>query len=76
MYYAVTAAAGERQGRTEMAEAQSVHIPRVKLGTQGLEVSKLGLGCMSLSGAYNDPLPEEEGISVIKHAFSQGISFF
>ncbi|TKY61366.1 aldo-keto reductase 1 [Spatholobus suberectus] len=59
-----------------MAEAQTVHIPRAKLGTQGLEFSKLGLGCMSLSGAYNDPLPEEEGISVFKHAFSQGITFF
>ncbi|XP_029126962.1 probable aldo-keto reductase 1 isoform X2 [Cajanus cajan] len=56
-----------------MAEVQ---IPRVKLGTQGLEVSKLGFGCMSLSGVYNDPLPEEEGISVIKHAFNQGITFF
>jgi len=31
---------------------------------------------MTLSGRYNDPLPEEEGISVIKHAFSQGITFF
>ncbi|XP_020212680.1 probable aldo-keto reductase 1 isoform X1 [Cajanus cajan] len=65
--------AKERQRRTNMAEVQ---IPRVKLGTQGLEVSKLGLGCMSLSGAYNDPLPEEEGISVIKYAFSKGITFF
>ncbi|KAH1071712.1 hypothetical protein GYH30_008292 [Glycine max] len=68
--------AGERQGRVEMAEAESVQIPQVKLGTQGLVVSKLGLGCMTLSGRYNDPLPEEEGISVIKHAFSQGITFF
>ncbi|KHN43197.1 Putative aldo-keto reductase 1 [Glycine soja] len=56
--------------------AQSVEIPRVKLGTQGLEVSKLGYGCMGLTGAYNDPLPEEEGISIIKHAFSKGITFF
>uniref|UniRef100_A0A368UGG3 NADP-dependent oxidoreductase domain-containing protein n=1 Tax=Glycine max TaxID=3847 RepID=A0A368UGG3_SOYBN len=56
--------------------AQSVQMPRVKLGTQGLEVSKLGYGCMGLTGAYNDPLPEEEGISVIKHAFSKGITFF
>nr|KYP36718.1 IN2-2 protein [Cajanus cajan] len=54
-----------------MAEVQ---IPRVKLGTQGLEVSKLGFGC--ISGVYNDPLPEEEGISVIKQAFNQGITFF
>ncbi|BAT82868.1 hypothetical protein LR48_Vigan07g276900 [Vigna angularis] len=56
--------------------AQSVEIPRVKLGTQGLGVSKLGYGCMGLTGAYNDPLREEEGISVIKHAFDQGITFF
>ncbi|XP_052735300.1 probable aldo-keto reductase 1 [Vigna angularis] len=56
--------------------AQIVKIPRVKLGTQGLEVSKLGYGCMGLTGIYNDPLPDEEGISVIKHAFDQGITFF
>ncbi|KAI5678575.1 hypothetical protein M9H77_09525 [Catharanthus roseus] len=39
-------------------------------------VSKLGLGCMGLSGCYNDPLPEEEGIAVIKEAFNCGITFF
>ncbi|CAJ1961108.1 unnamed protein product [Sphenostylis stenocarpa] len=58
-----------------MAEEKSVEIPKVKLGTQGLEVSKLGFGCASLSGAYNDPLPDEEAIAVVKHAFSKGITF-
>ncbi|XP_057439488.1 probable aldo-keto reductase 1 isoform X2 [Lotus japonicus] len=53
-----------------------IDIPLVKLGSQGMEVSKLGLGCMSLSGVYNSPLPEEDGISLIKHAFSKGITFF
>ncbi|KAK4261455.1 hypothetical protein QN277_004448 [Acacia crassicarpa] len=51
-------------------------MPRVKLGSQGFEVSKLGFGCMGLSGAYNEPVPDEVGISVIKHAFAQGITFF
>ncbi|KAJ1385144.1 NADP-dependent oxidoreductase domain [Sesbania bispinosa] len=51
-------------------------IPRVKLGSQGLEVSKLGYGCMGLSGVYNAAVPEEEGISLIKYAFSKGITFF
>ncbi|XP_039139348.1 probable aldo-keto reductase 1 [Dioscorea cayenensis subsp. rotundata] len=51
-------------------------IPRVELGTQGLQVSKLGFGCMGLTGAYNSPLPEEKGIAIIKHAFNQGITFF
>ncbi|KAK8589445.1 hypothetical protein V6N13_088289 [Hibiscus sabdariffa] len=60
-----------------MAEKQqSVEIPRVKLGTQGLEVSKLGFGCMGLSGAYNDPVPDDVGITIIKHAFARGITFF
>ncbi|GMI88810.1 hypothetical protein like AT1G60690 [Hibiscus trionum] len=52
------------------------HVPRVKLGTQGLEVSKLGFGCMGLSGSYNDPVSDETGISIIKHAFQRGITFF
>ncbi|KAM0992278.1 hypothetical protein ACFX13_010718 [Malus domestica] len=58
-----------------MAEGQEIQIPRVKLGTQGFEVSKLGLGCMGLSW-INSPDAEKEGISVIKHAFSKGITFF
>ncbi|KAI4364570.1 hypothetical protein MLD38_020644 [Melastoma candidum] len=59
-----------------MAEESRVQIPRVKLGTQGLEVSKLGFGCMGLSGLYNAPLAEEDGIAVIKHAYHKGITFF
>ena len=31
---------------------------------------------MSLTGAYSSPLSEEDGIAVIKHAFSKGITFF
>ncbi|XP_044481365.1 probable aldo-keto reductase 1 [Mangifera indica] len=60
-----------------MAEDKtSVQIPKVKLGTQGLEVSKLGFGCMGLTGIYNAPLSEEDGISIIKEAFNKGITFF
>ncbi|KAF2284621.1 hypothetical protein GH714_028264 [Hevea brasiliensis] len=59
-----------------MAGEQRVVIPRVKLGCQGLEVSKLGFGCMGLSGGYNAPVSEEVGISIIKEAFNSGISFF
>ncbi|KAM0943531.1 putative perakine reductase [Dioscorea sansibarensis] len=59
-----------------MAEQSKGQARRVKLGSQGLEVSKLGFGCAGLSGIWNAPLPEEEGIRVIKHAFSKGITFF
>ncbi|KAL8162228.1 hypothetical protein V2J09_013717 [Rumex salicifolius] len=53
---------------------EKIQVPRVKLGSQGLEVSRLGLGCGGLSGIYNAPLPHEEGIEVIKQAFRLGIT--
>ena len=40
------------------------------------QVSKLGFGCLSLSGGYNKPLPEEEGIAFLKYVLNQGITFF
>jgi aryl-alcohol dehydrogenase-like predicted oxidoreductase len=46
-----------------------------KLGSQGLEVSSLGLGCMGMSdfyGTHND----EESIKTIHHAVDLGITFF
>lgn len=51
-------------------------IPQIKLGSQGLQVSKVGYGCMGLTGLYNAPLSEEDGISMIKYAFEKGITFF
>ncbi|KAK0601179.1 hypothetical protein LWI29_021963 [Acer saccharum] len=59
-----------------MAADQSILIPRVKLGNQGFEVSKLGFGCMGLTGNYNDLVPKDVGISIIKHAFDHGVTFF
>ncbi|KAJ4841279.1 hypothetical protein Tsubulata_909561 [Turnera subulata] len=59
-----------------MAAEQTVVVRRVKLGNQGLEVSKLGFGCMGLTGMYNAPVPDEVGISIIKEAFDKGITFF
>ncbi|XP_030534728.1 probable aldo-keto reductase 1 isoform X2 [Rhodamnia argentea] len=53
-----------------------VEVPRVKLGSQGLEVSKLGFGCMGLTGVYNSPLSEEDGIAIIKDAYSKAVTFF
>ena len=36
----------------------------------------MGLGCLGLTGFHNAPLSEEVGISIIKHAFDNGITFF
>ncbi|KAL3359580.1 hypothetical protein AABB24_016235 [Solanum stoloniferum] len=59
-----------------MEHNTQIQIPRVKLGTQGLEVSKLGFGCGGLSGFLNDPLSHEAGCAILKEAFSKGITFF
>lgn len=43
---------------------------------QGLEVSALGLGCMSLSGAYGDALSEAEAGELLRAAYDMGVTFF
>jgi aryl-alcohol dehydrogenase-like predicted oxidoreductase len=41
-----------------------------------MQVSKLGFGCMGLTGAYNSPLDDDAGVAVIAHAFRRGVTFF
>ncbi|KAL6005471.1 hypothetical protein ACLOJK_006038 [Asimina triloba] len=50
-------------------------VGRMKLGSQGFEVSKQGLGCMSMSAFYGPPKPEPEMIALIHHAVSSGVTF-
>ena len=47
-----------------------------KLGTQGLEVSAIGLGCMGMSFGYGPAGEKSEMIKVIRAAVEQGITFF
>lgn len=47
-----------------------------KLGTQGLSVSKIGLGCMGMSFGYGQPANEEEMIQLIRKSVELGINFF
>ena len=46
-----------------------------KLG-EGLEVSALGLGCMSVSGAYGPKLSQEDCNALLRGAYERGITFF
>jgi len=49
---------------------------RRKLGSSGLEVSALGLGCMGMSFSY-PPFPaRQEMISLIRAAVDRGVTFF
>jgi len=43
---------------------------------QGLEVSALGLGCMSLSGAYGEALSEAAAGEVLRAAYDLGVTLF
>jgi aryl-alcohol dehydrogenase-like predicted oxidoreductase len=47
---------------------------RVALGSQGLEVSRIGLGCMGMSTAYG-PADDGESIATIHRALDLGVSF-
>lgn len=46
------------------------------LGTQGLSVSALGLGCMNTTYGYGKAIPEADGIALIRRAFELGVQFF
>ncbi|HUY29305.1 MAG TPA: aldo/keto reductase [Candidatus Binataceae bacterium] len=46
-----------------------------KLGTQGLVVSAIGLGCMGMSQSYGTP-DEKESIATLSRAIELGIDFF
>ena len=49
-------------------------LQRRKLGTQGLEVSALGLGCMGMSQHYGDA-DETESVATIHRALELGVTF-
>ncbi|KAJ6680377.1 AFLATOXIN B1 ALDEHYDE REDUCTASE [Salix purpurea] len=50
-------------------------VRRIKLGSQGLEVSAQGLGCMGMSAVYGPPKPESDMITLIHHAINTGVTF-
>src|SRR6185437_14303318 len=54
--------------------AAPVMVPHMKLGSQGLEVSALGLGCMGMSAYYGPPKPEPDMIALIHHAVAAGVT--
>uniref|UniRef100_A0A2N9GJR1 NADP-dependent oxidoreductase domain-containing protein n=1 Tax=Fagus sylvatica TaxID=28930 RepID=A0A2N9GJR1_FAGSY len=53
----------------------AVRVERIKLGSQGLEVSTQGLGCMGMSAFYGPPKPEQDMIALIPHAVDSGVTF-
>ncbi|KAL1210771.1 putative aldo-keto reductase 4 [Cardamine amara subsp. amara] len=54
--------------------AEACGVKRIKLGSQGLEVSAQGLGCMGLSAFYGAPKPETDAIALLHHAINFGVT--
>ena len=50
-------------------------LPRRRLGTQGLEVSALGLGCMGMSQSYGVP-DDRESVATLHRALELGVTLF
>jgi aryl-alcohol dehydrogenase-like predicted oxidoreductase len=54
--------------------AKEKSLPTRSLGSSGISVSAIGLGCMSLSGTYGAS-NDDQGIALIREALDQGITF-
>jgi D-threo-aldose 1-dehydrogenase len=50
-------------------------LERKELGTTGLQVTRLGLGCAALGGLYGD-IPEDQAEAVVQRALDLGLNFF
>ncbi|KAK3414607.1 hypothetical protein EUGRSUZ_H00467 [Eucalyptus grandis] len=55
--------------------ASTTTVGRIKLGSQGMEVSAQGLGCMGMSIGYGPPKPDPDMIALIHHAVGSGVTF-
>ncbi|KAK3009361.1 hypothetical protein RJ639_015270, partial [Escallonia herrerae] len=62
-------------GRVCVEVKMATIVPRIKLGSQGLEVSAQGLGCMGMSAFYGPPKPDSDMITLIHQAITYGITF-
>ncbi|KAB1213447.1 putative aldo-keto reductase 2 [Morella rubra] len=53
----------------------ALKVGRIRLGSQGLEVSAQGLGCAGMCPFDGPPKPEEDMIDLIHHAVDTGVTF-
>ena len=60
--------------KVDSAPFKESQMRKVKLGSQGLNVSKIGLGCMGMSDFYAGR-SEEGAIATINKALDLGVTF-
>jgi aryl-alcohol dehydrogenase-like predicted oxidoreductase len=68
--------AGEVKSFQHLTERKDSNMQKRKLGKSNLEVSAIGLGCMSMSFGYGPAGDRQEMISLIRSAVEQGVTFF
>src|SRR5436853_4305937 len=59
-----------------MAPQRRNNMLKRTLGKSNLEVSALGLGCMSMTGGYSRTPDRQEMIALIRTAVERGVTFF
>src|ERR1700753_1902129 len=59
-----------------MEEQQELTMQKHKLGAAGLEVSAIGLGCMTMTGGYGVKPDRDDMIRLIRSAVEHGLTFF
>ena len=47
-----------------------------RLGSSGLEVSAIGLGCMTMTGGYSGMPDRQDMITLLHRAVDLGVTFF
>jgi hypothetical protein len=67
-------APGPTIDRNPPTPTEGVTMQKRELGTQGLEVSAIGLGRMGMSAFYGDPADEAEAIATIHRALEIGVT--
>ena len=63
-------------GLSPLDDDRSFTMDKRTLGSNGLVVSAIGLGCMSMTGGYSDKPDRQEMISLIGAAVDRGVTFF
>src|SRR3712207_4961609 len=59
-----------------MAPERRTTMQKRTLGNSNLEVSTIGLGCMTMTGGYSVSPDRQEMITLIRSAVERGVTFF
>lgn len=51
-------------------------LPKVKLGSQGLEVTSLGFGCMGLTSYYGGKMEDDAIVDMLEKVYANGVNFW